>query len=95
MPNINSRRMTSDVMQKYTISEASVDRPYQLPATANASFNSSNLMSITGAGGNSVPMRGVLPIEQMSDSDIARFFPYTAFFDRIPNYTYYQLFNRK
>lgn len=95
MPSIGSRRMTDDVMQKYTIADASVSRPSQLPATANTSFNSSNLMSITGAGGNSVPMRGILPIEQMSDSDGSRFFPYTAFFDRIPNYTYYALLNKK
>lgn len=59
------------------------------PSALHVSGNSSNLMSITG--GNSVPMRGIPPIEQMSDSDIYRFFPYTAYFDRIPKYTYYSL----
>ena len=92
MPNIQSRAMTADVVQRYSPA-GPVPDAHQLTIPSQPATNS--LMSITGAGGNSVPMRGVLPIEQMSDSDIARFYPYTAFFDRIPTYTYYALFNRK
>ncbi len=61
------------------------------PAAPHISGNNGSLMSITN--GNSVPMRGILPIEQMTDYDLYRFFPYTAYTDRIPKYTYYQLFN--
>lgn len=45
------------------------------------------------AKGNRVPMRGTLPIEQMTDSDLYSFYPYNSYTDRTWKYTYFTLFN--
>lgn len=97
MPSMNVRMATVDNMKGYDI----VDTPNNLsvpqsplnnnPTSLQMTSTNSNLMSINQ--GNSVPMRGILPIEQMSDCDLYRFYPYTAHMDRIPKYTYYQLAN--
>lgn len=61
------------------------------PSTLSVSSAGGDMMSINS--GNRVPMRGVLPVEQMSDSDLYRFFPYTPYFDRRWTSVYYQLYN--
>ncbi len=63
------------------------------PSSLQMSGGSGSLMSISS--GNRTPMRGILPIEQMNDTDLSKFFPYSAYIDRIPKYTYYALFNSK
>lgn len=98
MPDIRTRMATIDSMSHYEPAE--VTQPQQAsygagissPAALNLTATDSNLMSINQ--GNTVPMRGILPIEQMSDCDLYRFFPYTAHFDRIPKYTYYALLSQ-
>lgn len=52
---------------------------------------SGNFMSV---GGNTVPMRGVLPVEHMTDTDLYRFYPYSAYVDRVWDYRYFALANR-
>ena len=89
MPSINSRMLRGNAADYETVEPVSPPPVHNLPFQTTS--NSSSLMSITN--GNSVPMRGILPIEQMSDFDLQRFFPYTAHYDRIPRYTYYALFN--
>lgn len=98
MPSIADRLVQSDSLYNYQPASSS---PYQSvnpmaysgsPATFQVTSTSTNLMSINQ--GNSVPMRGVPPIETMSDCDQYRFFPSTAYFDRIWGYTYYALANR-
>jgi hypothetical protein len=96
MPKINDRMYSSDsVLSQYEpVSSSAIHTQLPTdPVAVRAQSNSSNLMSITQ--GNSVPMRGILPIEQMTDADLYKFFPYSAFTDRIPKYTYYALFNTK
>jgi hypothetical protein len=90
---------TVDNMVGYTLADSIPNPPAAQPSMSgdpsalHVVSTGSNLMSITG--GNTVPMRGILPIEQMSDCDLYRFYPYSAYFDRIPKYTYYALFNDK
>lgn len=84
MPSILSRVATDSTMQKYEPIQ-----PTSLPPPSSITMNpmTSDLMAMHT--GNPVPMRGILPIEQMTDSDINKFYPYTAYFDKIPKYTYY------
>jgi hypothetical protein len=94
MPPINSRntdKLEGYVYEHTNKSEGMVPPVTTPPGALHVSSTSSNLMSITS--GNSVPMRGILPIEFMSDSDSSRFFPYTAYFDRIPKYTFFTQLN--
>lgn len=104
MPKVTSRISSFDDMagryepMSTTVSSVGAVPTHLLPVTDNVApintpVTSSHLMSITS--GNSVPMRGVLPVEQMSDADVDRYFPYGAHQDRIPKYTYYLLFNTK
>lgn len=96
MPPIHTRMATVDNVTGYTVPD-SIPAPQSHitgdPSALHVTAMGSNLMSITG--GNTVPMRGILPIEQMSDCDLYRFYPYSAYFDRIPKYTYYALLNDK
>jgi hypothetical protein len=91
MPSIESRTTTPDKMDSYEqIASPLVHAPASMldnPSALHVTGNSTNLMSITT--GNSVPMRGIPPIEFMSDCDLYKFYPYTAYFDRIPKYTNY------
>lgn len=98
MPSINSRKAIgtdtqyTPVSTQYTTASISAS-PHSDPSNLQMAGGSGSLMAIVG--GNRVPMRGILPIEQMTDTDLSRFFPYSAYFDRIPKYTYYALLNSK
>ncbi len=85
MPSISSRMMPE--LTGYDpappAAPSHVSHPPPVPPYSN------NLMSNTH--GNTVPMRGLLPIELMNDTDVHRFFPYSAYSDRIPKFTYYSL----
>lgn len=85
MPPISSRTVTDETIAKYEpISSITSLSP---PSSITMTPMNSDLMSVNS--GNPVPMRGILPIEQMTDTDISKFYPYTAYFDKIPKYTYY------
>jgi hypothetical protein len=88
MPSI-ANRMTQELTGYDSAQPTSITTTSHPPP---ATSYSNNLMS--SIHGNIVPMRGILPIEQMSDTDIQRFFPYSAYSDRIPKFTYYALLNQ-
>src|SRR5260370_28880618 len=98
MPNIKSRTVCDDSLMKY---QPVTNTPTQTdtraitpgdPTTISMTGTQTRLMSPNL--GNRVPMRGIHPIELMSDNDLYHFFPNTAFMDRIPVFTYYALNNQ-
>lgn len=94
MPKIDSRIMEFEQLKKYSpvLPNKQADHNMDVSSSLMMTSTSTNLMSINQ--GNSVPMRGIMPIEQMSDCDIYRFFPNSAYMDRIWSYTYSALANR-
>lgn len=86
MPRINDRLAGPEkYSQVGSVGQTLPGNPSFIPTSAINSFMSSS--------GNSVPMRGVLPIEHMTDTDLYRFFPYSAYNDRMWSYTYFALRN--
>lgn len=90
MPNI-SDRMNIDTSYFTTVD---IPQPINTPVFSdNQSESTHTGMRLISIGGNSVPMRGIHPVEMMTDTDLYRFYPYSAYADRKWTYTYYALFN--